>query len=314
MEIRRLNFHFAGKSRKFFLKLNNWHHTCVMLASHLTSQRQPNMTHYAIGSVKGNFRLLSKLLEQIHFDPENDCLWFSGNLVNGGDESLEVLRFVKGLGKKAVTVLGSEEFRLLAIANGFVEKTADDSVDDILNAEDKDALLKWIRQRALIHHDSKLNFTLVHSGVYPEWSFSKSLTFAYEVESVLSGSNYLAFLENRQQGQTRWHEKLRGWKRLHFICNAYTLMKYFTEQGKLDFQTRGAVEQTAHLIPWYRRPERVTANLNIVFSDDANFNDERVKGIYPLSSDGVLSAWKLSETPEYISVSEEQFSPAECAA
>lgn len=67
------------------------------------------MTTYAIGSVKGNYQLLLKLLEKIQFDPENDYLWFTGNLVNEGPESLTVLRFVKDLGKKAVMVLGNQE-------------------------------------------------------------------------------------------------------------------------------------------------------------------------------------------------------------
>lgn len=121
-------------------------------------------------------------------------------------------------------------------------------------------MLKWLRQRSLIHHDSKLNFTLVHAGIPGECTFSQALTFAYEVESVLSGSHYQAFLENTKQDQSRWHTKLRGWKRLNFIVNAYTLMKYRNEQGKLDFKAAGQVaSQTQGLIPWYRVPERTTS-------------------------------------------------------
>ncbi|MFA5018976.1 MAG: metallophosphoesterase, partial [Methylobacter sp.] len=85
------------------------------------------MTTYAIGSVKGNYRLLVKLLEKIQFDPDNDCLWFTGNLVNEGAESLAVLRFVKDLGKKAVTVLGNQELHLLALAEGFEQPEAGDT-------------------------------------------------------------------------------------------------------------------------------------------------------------------------------------------
>jgi bis(5'-nucleosyl)-tetraphosphatase (symmetrical) len=77
------------------------------------------MTTYAIGSVKGYYQPLLKLLEIIQFDPENDCLWFTGNLVNEGPVSLAVLRFVKDMGKKAVTVLGNQELHLLALAEGF---------------------------------------------------------------------------------------------------------------------------------------------------------------------------------------------------
>ncbi|PPD49633.1 MAG: bis(5'-nucleosyl)-tetraphosphatase (symmetrical) [Methylobacter sp.] len=261
------------------------------------------MTTYAIGSVKGNYQSLLKLLEKIQFDPENDCLWFTGNLVNEGAESLAVLRFVKSLGKKAVMVLGNQELHLLAVAEGFAQAQAGDTLDDILKAPDRDELLKWLRKRAFIHHDAKLNFTLVHGGIPAEWTFSQALTFAYEVESVLCQGNYAALLENLVQDQSRWHAKLRGWKRLRFITNAYTLMKYCNGQGKLDFHTSGALgTQDESLVPWYRLPDRMTANLNIIFADDANFEDTAYPGIYPLPTQGGLSALKLSETFEKTSV------------
>ena len=261
------------------------------------------MTTYAIGSVKGCYQPLLKLLEKIQFDRENDCLWFTGNLVNEGPESLSVLRFVKDLGKKAVTVLGNQELHLLALAEGFDQPEAGDTLDEILNAPDRDELLKWLRCRGLIHHDSKLNFTLVHAGIPAEWSFSQALTFAYEVESVLAQGNYRAFLENLEQDQSRWHAKLTGWKRLRFITHAFTLMKYCNEKGKLDFHTSGAIgTQAEGLVPWYRLPDRLTSNLNIIFADDAHFEDDIFPGIYPLPSQGNLSALKLAATPERISV------------
>ena len=167
------------------------------------------MTTYAIGSIKGDYQSLIKLLKEIQFSPDHDCLWFSGNLVNGGSESLEVLRFVKGLGKTAVLVLGNEELHLLAVATGVENFGIDDTFIDILNPPDREELLKSLRTRSLNHHDSKLNYTLVHGGIPAEWSFSQALTFAYEVESILSQSNNLALFENREYGQSRWHAKLR---------------------------------------------------------------------------------------------------------
>jgi bis(5'-nucleosyl)-tetraphosphatase (symmetrical) len=261
------------------------------------------MTTHAIGSVKGNYQLLLKLLEKIQFDPENDSLWFTGNLVNEGPESLAVLRFVKDLGKKAVTVLGDREMYLLALAEGFEQSGAGDTLDDILNAPDRDELLKWLRRRSFIHHDSKLNFTLVHAGIPVEWSFSQALTFSYEVESVLSMNNYTALLENRQRDQSRWSAKLRGWRRLRFIVNAFTLMKYYKEPGRLDFDASGAITAQAEgVLPWYRLSGRLTSNLNIVFADDAHFEDDIFPGVYPLPAQESLSALKLEPIPERISV------------
>lgn len=260
------------------------------------------MATYAIGGVHGDFRALTSLLQDIGFKPEQDRLWFAGNLVNGGPDSLSVLRYVKGLGKSAVTVLGSQELHLLSVAAGVAPPKLEDDFDEILAAPDREELLKWVRQRSLIHHDSKLGFTLVHAGIPAEWSFSQMLTFAFEVESALVGPLCSGFLENRRQDQSRWHAKLRGWKRSNFIANACTLMAYCSEQGKLDFNARGPVgEQAGGLVPWYRLPDRATANLNIVFADEAGFEDAGFPGIFPLGCRATLSALELSATPESVS-------------
>jgi bis(5'-nucleosyl)-tetraphosphatase (symmetrical) len=261
------------------------------------------MSIYAIGSVQGCYQSLMKLLEKIQFDPENDRLWFTGNLISDRAESLEVLRFVQGLGKKAVLVLGNQELHLLQLVEGFIPAEANDLLTAIQTAPDRDVLLKSLRRRPLIHHDSKLNFTLVHAGIPAEWSFSQALTFAYEVESVLSQTNGKLLLENLVQDQSRWHAKLRGWKRQRFIVNACTLMKYCTPERKLDFKASGAVHsQTDDLLPWYRVPNRMTSQLNIIFSDDADFQDDEFSGIYPLPAQETLTALKLAALPETISV------------
>jgi bis(5'-nucleosyl)-tetraphosphatase (symmetrical) len=191
----------------------------------------------------------------------------------------------------------------LQLVDGFIPLENNNLLTAIQAAPDRDVLLKSLRRRPLIHHDSKLNFTLVHAGIPAEWSFSQALTFAYEVESVLSQTNGKLLLENLVQDQSRWHAKLRGWKRQRFIVNACTLMKYCTPEGKLDFLASGAVHaQTGDVLPWYRVPNRMTSQLNIIFSDEAGFRDNEFSGIYPLPAQENLTALKLATIPESISV------------
>jgi bis(5'-nucleosyl)-tetraphosphatase (symmetrical) len=259
------------------------------------------MSTYAIGDVQGDLQTLLQLLDKIGFNRDQDTLWFTGNLVNRGPDSLAVLRFVRELGKQAVMVLGYQELRLLGIAEDVLPKSPDDVFDEILTAPDREALLKWLRQQPFLHHG--LNFTLVHAGIPAEWSLSQAQTFAIEVESSLSMGGHKTFLENIfADDPTRWHAKHRGWKRLRFITNAFTRMRYSNEIGRLDFNVSGA----KGYVPWYQRHDRAMARQNIIFGHWSAGEENSISGIFPLNTVnqqiGALSALTVSDTPQKITV------------
>ena len=154
------------------------------------------MAIYAIGDVQGCYRELRTLLDRIAFHPSSDCLWFVGDLVNRGPDSLAVLRFVHGLGPQAVTVLGNHDLHLLACAWGGRKPRPHDTFDAILNAEDRETLLQWLRSRPLLYHDATLRLVLVHAGLPPQWTITAARRYAAEVESALRGDRCGDFLRH----------------------------------------------------------------------------------------------------------------------
>src|SRR5674476_608699 len=109
------------------------------------------MAIYAVGDVQGCHAELLQLLDRIGFDQVTDQLWLVGDLVNRGPDSLEVLRLVKSLGESAITVLGNHDLHLLAVAEGVAELNRNDTLDEILDAPDRDELLHWLRNQRLLH-------------------------------------------------------------------------------------------------------------------------------------------------------------------
>jgi bis(5'-nucleosyl)-tetraphosphatase (symmetrical) len=195
------------------------------------------MAIYAVGDVQGCFDELDALLGKIQFG-KRDRLWLVGDLVNRGPKSLEVLRFVRALGRRAVVVLGNHDLHLVTQHEGFERARKDDTFREVLAAPDRDKLVDWLRTRPMLHAEA--GYVMVHAGLLPQWSVAKALKLAREVESALRGRRYRAFLGNMYGSRPdRWSDKLEGWDRLRVIVNAMTRMRFCTAEGRMDFKAKG---------------------------------------------------------------------------
>jgi len=223
------------------------------------------MSTYAIGDIQGCFEPLQRLLDRIGFDPALDRLWFVGDLVNRGPDSLATLRFVRDLGPGAVTVLGNHDLHLLAIAEGFEKLKRSDTLLEILEAPDRAQLLDWLRCRPLLHTES--GYTMVHAGLLPEWTVEHAVSLAHEVETVLRSDGYRAFLANMYGNQpARWSETLCGYDRLRVIVNAMTRLRACTAQGEMEFSQKSHPrELNDPWLPWYAVPGRRSADQPLLF-------------------------------------------------
>lgn len=230
------------------------------------------MTHYAIGDIQGCFDQLIQLLDKLHFSPETDTLWFTGDLVNRGPKSLETLRFVSKLPKVVVT-LGNHDLRLLTYVFGKAPLVANQAptLENTLQAPDLAELCHWLRRQVLLHHDADLGYTLVHAGLAPQWSLSEALAYAREVETVLRGEDFRRFLAIlpdylSHSAPTIWQDSLQGDARLGCLINYFTRIRFCDLQGGLDLKTKDRVHPIPReYVPWFRFPTRATQSLRIIF-------------------------------------------------
>jgi len=257
------------------------------------------MATYAIGDIQGCYTQLRELLDKIGYRDDKDKLWFAGDIVNRGPESLKTLRFIKSLGENAITVLGNHDLHLLAIANGRGKQNRKDTLDDILKASDSDILLDWLIHRPLMHYEEKYNTCMVHAGLYPGWSTQHALDLAHEVETVLQGKKSHEFFQHMYGDKPgKWSEFLRGWDRLRFITNAFTRMRYIKPNMKLCLNEKGAPgKQKPGVIPWFDFTS-VNPDLNIVFGHWSTLKDPGLAHLYPLDTGclwgGRLTALKIN--------------------
>lgn len=223
------------------------------------------MATYAVGDIQGCFNSFERLLAKCNFSPARDRLWLVGDLVNRGPKSLETLRFVKQLGDAAVTVLGNHDLYLLMVAEGGIRgRGKDDTLQPILDAADSDDLLDWLRHRRLCHLEG--SHCMVHAGLLPQWTAPRARELAAEVEDALQGDKYHAFIANMWGSKPDfWSDDLAGWPRLRVIVNAMTRMRFCTEEGVMDFHSKGETSKAppGHM-PWFEIPARRSADTTLV--------------------------------------------------
>jgi len=220
---------------------------------------------YAIGDIQGCYSALRKLLAAISFDPEHDRLWLVGDLVNRGPQSLATLRFVRGLGKAAVTVLGNHDLHLLMVANNLAKPKRSDTLVEILVAADRDELLCWLRQQPLLHVDGA--YAMVHAGLLPSWSLEKAMSLAREAEAALRADDYRDFLAELYGNQPDgWSDELPPVARLRVVVNAFTRLRLCTQDGRMEFSHKAEPEKAPPgYMPWFDVPDRASQTATIIF-------------------------------------------------
>ena len=265
------------------------------------------MADYVIGDVQGCYDPLQRLLDHIDFNEHHDSLWFVGDLVNRGPQSLAVLRFIKHLPSTTRITLGNHDLHLLATLFGHSsQKNVDDTLHDILMASDRDELGHWLRKQSILYHDPILNVVMCHAGIAPMWTLSQAKQRAQELEQALSGDEYRTFLMHMYGNHPdHWSSDWTGLERLRIICNYFTRMRFCDATGRLIFNNKGTITN-AHpsLFPWYAVPNRKPIQADIVFGHWAALQGQcPVPHIHALDTGcywgGTLTALRLQDKQRF---------------
>ncbi len=221
------------------------------------------MAIYAIGDLHGCLDELQKLLDAIKFDPGSDRLWFVGDLISRGPDSLGCLRFVRGLGDRALVVMGNHEVRAIAGLSGKNSMEFENYMGYLIDAADRDELYAWMRSMPLVHRDEKLGFTMVHAGLPPNWSIDLALATSDRLAEIFSDveSTRQFFADCDLQPPNDEPEAVGSMEWLQFALGLMTRIRYCTRDGRLItpreiregglLGPEGRLAQDSPYQPWY---------------------------------------------------------------
>jgi len=260
------------------------------------------MPRYAVGDIQGCYDELRELLRALGFSADRDELWFVGDLVNRGPQSVEVLRFVRDLGANATTVLGNHDLHLLAVAlgSGGRQLKRGDTLDAVLAARDRDRLLEWLLSRPLAHLDATHGDLLVHAGLVPQWRASDAARLAAEVSAALAADAAAVFAQMYGNQPDTWSDALEGAARRRFVINALTRLRYCTADGRMDLSQKGPPGEVASpLAPWFTFGDARSRGARVICGHWSALGFSDCNGVVALDTGcvwgGALTALPLDE-------------------
>jgi bis(5'-nucleosyl)-tetraphosphatase (symmetrical) len=257
------------------------------------------MPLYAIGDVQGCDWELGELLSAIAFSPARDRLWFVGDLVNRGPDSLAALRRIRALGDAAVVTLGNHDLHLLAVAFGAARLRGGDTLDAVLRAPDRAAILDWLLARPVMHRDPGLGMALVHAGLAPQWDIDTAAACARELERALAREPERVLGDLYGDKPDRWDPELEGPERLRFIANCFTRLRFVDTAGRLALKAKGAPSKASagSLLPWFEAGAARWRGTRIVFGHWSTLGLHRSADVIALDTGcvwgGSLTALRL---------------------
>lgn len=259
------------------------------------------MATYAIGDLHGCFDSLVALLDRLPFDADRDRLWLVGDLVNRGPKNVEVLRWAMAmdarLGERFTAVLGNHDLHLLRRVEGLREAKPLDTMDDVLEAPDRDELLSWLRRRPLLHVDDEgdAQRVLVHAGLPPGWSVEEAAERAAEAAAAMADPEARRSLLAAHSDPAARRRAGRAGDAVEALPNLRTLDvdgRPCDHSGTLDTAPDGC-------IPWFRHPLRKSRGAEFVCGHWAALGYHREDGVTAIDSGCVwgqaLTALRLED-------------------
>ena len=212
---------------------------------------------YVIGDLQGCYAAYLQLLKTLDFDPVQDKLWFAGDLVARGEDSLNTLRHVKALCEQgaAATVLGNHDLNLIAVWRGAAKLKNKDKTAPIFAADDCDELLEWLRRQPILAYPDE-HTVLVHAGVPPHWSIEAAAGYAQQLEAQLQSNlaqldQLLPNLYSKEADE--WHAGIEGFTKMRAIANYFTRMRLCKQDGLLEFSFSAGLDEAmpTDFLPWF---------------------------------------------------------------
>ena len=208
------------------------------------------MSTYVIGDVHGCFDQFIRLVKKIDYDSKKDQIILTGDLVNRGPKSLDVLNYCMA-DKNITTVLGNHDLYLLYLIRINQGKG---KLKKIVEAANNKQIFEWLITRPLLiqafNQSTNNKFIITHAGIPEIWSLEKAQDLADEVSQALTNHPSRMLKAMWGDDPKSWRESLTGNERYRIIINYLTRMRFLSNAACLDLKNTSAKASKGSK-PWF---------------------------------------------------------------
>lgn len=256
------------------------------------------MSTYAIGDIQGCFDEFESLLERIGFDEEKDRLWLAGDLVNRGPKSLDVLHWARDHDHCISFVLGNHDLHLVGAALGIRPRRERDTMNEVLDAPDRDLLVDWLIHQPFFH--LRDDWIMVHAGLHPSWTVERAAELAHEAEDALR-ADPSAFLEaSYLKPAPQWRDDLEPPERWGALFQTLCRSRITRADGTMDLDFSATLDLIPDgWAPWFEHPHNRGKETTVLFGHWSALGFYETDGAICLDSGCVwghsLTAYRLED-------------------
>ncbi|MGC0117534.1 symmetrical bis(5'-nucleosyl)-tetraphosphatase [Pseudoalteromonas piscicida] len=210
------------------------------------------MAKYAIGDLQGCFTPLIGLLDQVDFNPSQDHLYFVGDIIARGPDSLACLEFLYQHSGSISITLGNHDLHFLACLALGVAPNPKDKLDAVFASPKCQKYADLLRAQPLaIWLETQQTF-ISHAGIHPSWNITQALEYARFAETIYQSTKAPEFYANMYGAHPGLElNKLSEQDKFKAIVNVFTRMRFLKQNGELDLKNKSGLKDAAGLTPWF---------------------------------------------------------------
>ena len=222
------------------------------------------MSNYVVGDIQGCYKEFTEGLKLIEFDASKDFLWITGDLINRGPDSLQVIKHILSIKSAAHIVLGNHDLHFLNCFYSKKRLSKTDTFESLIKHEKVSIMASFLVKQPFVFSKRiqtkkrSIKVGMVHAGIPKNMSLKKVETLSKLSSLKLKSNPKKVLKEIFEKDKKKYSiDSISG------AINFFTRARVINKNGLPNFSFKGKIKDIpSHLFPWFDEKNKVMDDLD----------------------------------------------------